>query len=293
MTNSCNFFKATQGTFTVAALVVGVLFPSRLLAQTPNAGARAESAVVSASPVVTAFDGAAGESDQMRASFGQIFIGAVVARAGEERVPTSDPEDGIQVTLFNVRIEKTLRGFAQGTVRVWFEGAEESVSPDGHSHTLEPGDRALFFAGFNPATGVYPVNAEVGIIRITGAPQAAQLVEHFVPIIEKSDRDASRKPQPVACENPGVTPHVSLSQTRASEGDQLALSGGPFPRMEAAVWLDDRNTLLGAVPIGPDCQIEAGAVVQVPALPVGDHTIIVTGSMGRPAEVPLQILESR
>jgi hypothetical protein len=275
---------------TYMALAVGMALSVTLLA---SLGGRAsEPATPAASPkgeeTGIDYDSMIADTDEGRAQFGQIFIGRVIAVAGTEELPTSDPEDVIPIILYDVEVEQTLKGEAKGVVRVWYEGFDSHSADDvGDPRKLREGERLLFFAGFNPDKDRYPVNAGIGVIPIGNEGEAGDLVATFAPLIRQAERNPHQPPPPDPCEQPGEPASIALDPERGAVGDVVRLTGGPFLRAEVAIWWDDRDMLLGAAEVGTDCTIDAE--VTIPKTEPGKHRIVVEDARGRRGEAKIEV----
>lgn len=123
-----------------------------------------------ATPIATPH--AVDPDDAERARMGQFFIAVIDREAGSETVPTSDPDADLTILLYDAQVTRVLKGDARGAVRLWVEGASDGSR-------LEPGDRVLLFAGYDPAESRYPVSADLGVLRIgSDAPEAELIVRY-------------------------------------------------------------------------------------------------------------------
>lgn len=242
-----------------------------------------------------AYDFMVPATNEGRAQFGNMFIGEVVAIAGEDRIPTSDPEDILRVILYDVKVEQTLKGDAVGNVQIWYEGADyvgpDAEGPDDtHSGELRVGERYLFFAGFDPETKEYPVNATIGVIPIGNARQAANLVATFTPLIRQAERQ-SRQPATVdPCEYPTESPTITVEPQQGAVGDEVRLTGGPFLRLEVIVqWDALRGERLAVPRVGADCSIDL--TVTIPKADPGEHRIIVQDAGFNQAETIFEVVK--
>jgi hypothetical protein len=271
------------------ALAVGIALSVTLLASlggralgtpTPAASPEGEETGI-------VFDMGISGTDEGRAQFGEIFIGTVIRVAGTDELPTSDPEDVITIILYDVEVEQTLKGEAKGVVRVWYEGfdshsADDVVNP----RKLREGERLLFFAGFNPDTQEYPVNAGIGVIPIGNERQTADLVATFAPLIRQAERNPHQPPPPDPCEHPSEPASITAEPARGAIGEAVRLTGGPFARAEVAIWWDDHDTLLDAAPVETDCTIDTK--VTIPQADPGKHRIVVEDAYGRKTEATIE-----
>ncbi|HET7094421.1 MAG TPA: hypothetical protein VFI22_13105, partial [Thermomicrobiales bacterium] len=179
-------------------------------------------------------------------------------------------------------------GHAQGVVRVPYEGFDVNSPESEGARRLQVGERVLFFAGYNPAKDRHPVSAGIGVIPIKSDRQADELVATFTPLIRKAEAEAQQRPPKDPCERPNGAPTIAVSPDQASPGDEVRVSGGPFPRPEVAVEWDDPNKLLAAGEVGTDCRMEA--TVKIPKADSGEHRIVVHDAAGREAEATIEVI---
>lgn len=222
-----------------------------------------------------------------QAQFGNIFIGSVLREAGKDEIPSSLPERSLPVLLYDVTVDRTLKGDVSGEVRIWYQGFNATDPDDPSRPTLKPGDRALFFAGYNPETDEYPVDARIGTILINSDGEARELVALYEPLIRDAERNGRGERKPDPYETPDSEPTISVEPVRGSIGDQVSVTGGPFARAEVAVSWDGPQGGMVGVPVGEDCG--ADGFVVVPELPAGEHTIIVRDALDREAKVPFEV----
>lgn len=226
-------------------------------------------------------------TDEGRARFGQIFVGEVVAMAGEDTIPTSDPEDALPVILYDVEVEQTLKGEASGRVRIWYEGFEYRGPDAGKVGTLRVGERYLFFAGFDPDKGWYPVNAGLGVLSINSQREATDLVATFEPLIRGAERRSDQLPSVDACEEVGQ-PLITVEPQQGAVGDTVRLTGTNFVRPEVSIWWDGTKDRLATARVGDDCSI--AREMTIPDADPGAHRFIVRDARGQSAEAKITVI---
>jgi hypothetical protein len=271
--------------------LLGLSTTSRVSATLP-----AQALATSAAEAIL-YDSVLPATNEGRAQFGNIFLGTVIAVSGQETIPTSDPEDILRVILYQVQVDQTLQGDAAGQVQVWYEGADyrgpDTAGPGyRHSGELRIGNRYLFFAGFNPETGEYPVNATIGVLPVKNDRHAANLVATFEPVIRDAERKAAaqaRQAQGIdPCEHPTAPPSITVEPGRGTVGDAVRITGGPFIRPEAPVWWDGRRVLLAAAPIATDCTTDT--VVRIPPAEPGTYRISIQDAGGNEARARFEVV---
>ena len=271
-----------KGAISLYALVVVGIALTAVLAV--SKGGRADGTPV---PVGLVYDSMIPPTDEGRAQFGQIFIGEVIAVAGEDTIPTSDPEDVLPVILYDVEVEQTLKGEAAGRVRIWYEGFDYRGPDSKKAEELRIGDRYLFFAGFDPANGWYPVNAGLAVVPINNRGEVADLIATFEPLIQRAERRADRIPAEDACEQAGQ-PVISVEPTEGAQGDTVRVSGANFVRPEVSIWWDGAEERLATGTVADDCSMTVE--VTIPKADPGDHRIVVRDARAEAAEATFTVI---
>jgi hypothetical protein len=239
---------------TYTLLVVGLVLASMLVASLPG---RASGTPV---PDGGIFDTMIPPTDEGRTQFGEIFVGEVVAVTGKDEIPTSDPEDDLPVIIYDVDVIRTLKGQAADRVQVWYEGFDFK-GPDYKSvGELQAGQRYLFFAGFDPDRGWYPVNAGLGVLPIKDDATEADLVATYEPLIRQQERNVEQVLAPNPCENAGQ-PTVAIDQKRGRSGDEITVSAENLAPPEVSLWWDGNDRRLATGTVKGDCSMTAQVTI--------------------------------
>jgi hypothetical protein len=261
-------------------LVAGLVLASVLVGSMPG---RASGTPI---PDESAYDTMNPPTDEGRAQFGQVFIGEVVAVAGEDKIPTSDPEDALPVIIYDVDVKQTLKGEAADRVRVWYEGVDYKGPDYKSAGELQVGERYLFFAGYNPDRDWYPVNAGIGVLPIKNDKVEADLVATFEPLIRKAERHPEQTSAPDPCEEVGQ-PKMTVEPQQGRAGDQVRVSAENLVRPEVALWWDDPGYRLATASVRDNCSMTVE--VTIPKADPGDHKIVVQDARGESAEAAFDV----
>lgn len=275
--------RVGRGTALASTLfVVRIVLAGVLLAAMPG---RADGTPV---PDMVAYDTMIPPTDEGRAEFGQIFIGEVVAIAGEDTIPTSDPEDVLPVIIYDVDVKQTLKGQAADRVQVWYEGFDYKGPDYKSAGALRVGERYLFFAGFAPDKGWYPVNAGLGVLPIENDREEADLVATFEPLIRRAEHQPQQIPSADPCERVGQ-PTITVAPRQGRVGDAVTVSADNLVRPEVSIWWDGTDERLTTAQVDDDCSMTVA--IAIPKADVGEHTIVVHDARGESASVSLEVIE--
>jgi hypothetical protein len=234
-------------------------------------------------------DQGGGTDEAGRVRFGQIFIGTVVAVAGEESVSTSDPTDNIPIILYDVDVSQTLKGEAAGRVRIWYSDFDAPPFDYPAVGKLQVGMRYLFFAGFNPDEQRYPVGDGVGVIPIADDQEEAHLVATFQPLIKDYAQEAKSIPAADPCEQVGQ-PEVRVLPQKAQSGDMIEVSATNLVRPQVSIWWDDAGeACLAVADVQADCSLTVEVVI--PKAEPGKHQILVQDARGKSAVAEIAVTD--
>jgi hypothetical protein len=261
-------------------VVVGLALSGVLIASMPG---RADGTPV---PELAAYDTMIPPTDEGRAQFGQLFIGEVVAVAGEDKIPTSDPEDVLPVIIYDVEVEQTLKGQAAGRVQVWYEGFDYTGPDQKPAGELQVGERYIFFAGFDPDNDWFLVNASLGVLPIKNDKAEAELVATFEPLIRRAERRAEPVPAPDPCEEVGQ-PTITVEPQQGRVGDAVTVSAENLVRPEVSIWWDGTDHRLTTATVTDDCSMTVE--VAIPKADTGEHQIVVQDARGESAAASFEV----
>lgn len=229
-----------------------------------------------------------GDSDatveENRALKSNVFVGRVVASDGEIDVGIEDP---FLVPIYAVDVETSLKGQAQGRVRVSVtsSGSPEDLGGD----EVVVGDRYLF-AGEGPAQGLYWIDEGLGSLRIADDEEARAVIAQYQQLIIQMAQTPPVEPEINPCDVQDANPKIDIDPNEGKAGRTVQVTVNRVSSPVVFVYWRNRHNRAGREEVHADCSARLQIKIPHDARP-GRYDIIVVDSRGEEARERFHVVD--
>lgn len=264
----------------VSALIVGIALSAVVLLPRQAATSDGYSVV----PLGADVGGSGGTVEEERALKSAVFVGRVTEREGEIDIGLEEP---FLLPIYAVDVETSLKGEAQGQVRL---AVLESESPEElGGHPVVVGVRYLF-AAEGPEEGLYWIDEGLGSLRIASDAEAAEVIDFYQRLIVEVEQNPPPPPDTDPCEFLEAKPQIDIEPNKGKAGRNIRVKADRVSNPVVMVYWRNQNHRVGKERVGADCSATIQIKVPGDAKP-GRYDIIIVDSRGEEASERFQVTD--
>ena len=235
-------------------------------------------------PLAADIGDSAGTVEENRALQPEIFVGRVAAHEGEIDLGIEDP---FILPIYAVDIETSLKGQAQGRVRLTVLEAESPEDLGGSPVVV--GDRYLF-AAEGPDQGLYWIDEGLDSLRIASDDEAAAVIAQYQQLIIDVTQNPPPPPGVHPCEFLTANPTIDIDPNEGKAGRTVRVTANRVANPVVKVYWRNLNNRVGSEDVRTDCGANLQIKVPNDARP-GRYDIIIVDARGLQASERFRVID--